>query len=151
MFQHSGETVSRHLHKVLIALLKLFMEYIRPLDPLFHDSHVKIENDTQYWSFFKNAIKAIDGTHVPCVVTPSEQARFIGRKDVNLGLQIIMKFSIIITLYKFETRVQIVCAVMTIYNFIRRNAKSDIDFTCYEDENISIDSNDNYHNIVNLD
>ena len=37
------------------------------------------------------------------------------------------------------------------FNFIRRNAKSDIDFTCYEDENISIDSNDNYHNIVNLD
>jgi len=45
-FRYSGETVSRHLHKVLPAFLKLFMEYIRPLYPLFRDSHAKIENDT---------------------------------------------------------------------------------------------------------
>jgi len=32
--------------------------------------------------FFKNTIGAIDGTHVPCVVTPGEQPRFIGRKGV---------------------------------------------------------------------
>ncbi|KAL4357256.1 hypothetical protein AHAS_Ahas09G0168500 [Arachis hypogaea] len=30
--------------------------------------------------FFKNAIGAIDGTHIPCVVSPSGQPKFIGRK-----------------------------------------------------------------------
>ena len=58
------------------------MEYIRPLDPLFHDSHANIENDTRYWPLFNNVIGTIDGTHVPCVVTPSEQARFIGTKGM---------------------------------------------------------------------
>nr|KYP66301.1 hypothetical protein KK1_012589 [Cajanus cajan] len=47
-FQHSGETISRHIHKVLNACLKLCVEYIRPQDPLFHDSQAKIENDTRY-------------------------------------------------------------------------------------------------------
>jgi len=74
--------MSRHLHEVLIALLKLSMEYIRSLDPLFRDSHAKIENDTWYWPFFKNVIGTNDGTHVPCMITHSEQARFIRRKGI---------------------------------------------------------------------
>ena len=41
--------------------------------------------------------------------------------------------------------------MMTIHNFIRRNIKSDTDFTCHEDENINLDLDDNYHNAVNLD
>jgi len=55
-FQHSGETVSRHFHRVLHACLEFSFKYI------------------------KNAIGAIDGTHVSCVVSASEQPRFIGRK-----------------------------------------------------------------------
>ncbi|RZC28575.1 hypothetical protein D0Y65_000519 [Glycine soja] len=52
----------------------------RPQDPMFRDCEVKIESDQQYWPFFKNTIGAIDGTHIPCIVSPAEQARFIGRK-----------------------------------------------------------------------
>ncbi|XP_057426609.1 uncharacterized protein LOC130720044 [Lotus japonicus] len=80
MFQHSGETVSRHFHNVLTACLKLSIAYIKPHDHMFRDSQTKLRNDQRYWPFFKNAIGAIDGTHIPCVVSPSDQARFIGRK-----------------------------------------------------------------------
>ena len=41
-FQHSGETVSRHLHHVLVACLKLSMTYIRPQDHMHRDSHTKL-------------------------------------------------------------------------------------------------------------
>jgi hypothetical protein len=79
-FQHSGETVSRHFHDVLFACLSLSMKYIKPQDPLFRNSHAKIRGDPRYWPFFKNVIGAIDGTHIPCVVSASDQTRFIGRK-----------------------------------------------------------------------
>jgi hypothetical protein len=79
-FQHSGETVSRYFHRVLLACLKLSFKYIKPEDPMFRDCHVKIKNDQRYWPFFKNAIGAIDGTHVSCVVSASDQTRFIGIK-----------------------------------------------------------------------
>ncbi|CAJ2632671.1 unnamed protein product [Trifolium pratense] len=59
-FQHSGETVSRHFHRVLHACLKLSFKYIIPEDPMFRDCHAKVKNDQRYWPFFKNAIGAID-------------------------------------------------------------------------------------------
>ncbi|CAJ2645509.1 unnamed protein product [Trifolium pratense] len=59
-FQHSGETVSRHFHRVLHACLKLSFKYIKPEDPMFCHCHAKVKNDKRYWPFFKNAIGAID-------------------------------------------------------------------------------------------
>ena len=79
-FQHLGETVSRHFHTVLLARLRLSFKYIKPQDPTFRSIPSKLRNDRQYWPFFKNAIGAIDGTHVPCVVSLPEQPKFIGRK-----------------------------------------------------------------------
>jgi hypothetical protein len=79
-FQHSGETVSRHFHRVLVACLKLSFEYIKPQDRRFRDVNPKVQNDRRYWPFFENAIGAIDGTHIQCVVSSSEQPKFIGRK-----------------------------------------------------------------------
>ncbi|KAK7276933.1 hypothetical protein RIF29_18082 [Crotalaria pallida] len=247
IFQHSGETISRHIHKVLTACLNLSFKYIRPQDPKFRDTHGKIKNDKRYWPFFKNAIGAIDGTHVPCVVTPSEQGRFIGRKgyptqnvmavcDWNMCFTFVLpgwegtahdarvfdhaltdanmnfprpppdkyylvdagyptltgflgpyrceryhlpdfrrksgfanhneifnfyhsslrctiertfgvwknRFAILRSMpkYKFETQVQIVSATMALHNFIRRNADHDIDFTRYENEEITLDDDD---------
>lgn len=43
----------------------------------------KIEKGSRYLSFFKNVIWIIDDTHISRVVTPSEQVRFIGRKDIS--------------------------------------------------------------------
>ncbi|XLR27791.1 hypothetical protein S83_055691, partial [Arachis hypogaea] len=59
-FQHSGETISRHFHEVLVAYLRLSIKYIKPSDPRFQNVHSKIKNDQRYWPFFKNAIGAID-------------------------------------------------------------------------------------------
>nr|KYP51549.1 hypothetical protein KK1_026577 [Cajanus cajan] len=209
-----------------------------------------------YEQFFKNVIGAIDGTHVPCMVTPSDQARFIRRKgtptqnimevcDSNMCFTFVLarwegiahdaqifdhalttanlnfphppqgkyylvnagyptpvgyldpyrceryhlsdftrknefennnevfnyyhsslrctiertfeawknRFAILRHMpnYKLETQVQIVCATMTLHNFIRRNAESDVDFSRYEDENIILELDDNYHGTVNLE
>ncbi|XP_054788932.1 uncharacterized protein LOC129294533 [Prosopis cineraria] len=82
-FQHSGETIHRHFHEVLMACSKLAMEYIKPQDRSFHHVSNKIENDKRYWPFFKNAIGAIDGTHIPCVVPASEKSKYIGRKGIS--------------------------------------------------------------------
>ncbi|XP_058727711.1 uncharacterized protein LOC131599327 [Vicia villosa] len=79
-FQYSGETVRRHFHEELFVCLSLSMEYIKPQDPFFHDSHSKIRNDKRYWPIFKNARGAIHGTHIPCVVSAGDRIRFIGRK-----------------------------------------------------------------------
>ena len=47
-FQHLGETISRHIHEVLLACLKLSFKYIRPQDPMFRDCEVKIKSDQRY-------------------------------------------------------------------------------------------------------
>lgn len=81
-FQHSAETVHRHFRNVLHACEKLAKEYIQPKDRTFQDIHPKILGDPRYWPFFKDAIGAIDGTHIPCVVSVEEQGKYIGRKGI---------------------------------------------------------------------
>jgi len=53
--------------------------------------------------------------------------------------------------YKFETQVPIVCAIMTIHNFIRRNVEMDFDFIGYEEEDIFLDVDYNNHNETSFD
>lgn len=48
MFQHSQETIGKHLHKVLIACLKFSITYFKSQDLLFLDNLAKIEDDKQY-------------------------------------------------------------------------------------------------------
>nr|KYP47334.1 hypothetical protein KK1_031017 [Cajanus cajan] len=79
-FQHSGETVSRHFHKVLVACLNLAFEYIKPQDYRLSHVHTKIQKDRRYWPFFKNAIGEFDVTNIPVLFIPSDQPKFIGRK-----------------------------------------------------------------------
>lgn len=52
-FQHLGETVSRHFHRVLRACLELSFKYIKPEDSIFRDCHAKIKNDQHYWPFLR--------------------------------------------------------------------------------------------------
>ncbi|KAI9119190.1 hypothetical protein K1719_009865 [Acacia pycnantha] len=65
---------------VLKAGLSLSTEYVKPLNPEFPDCHPNISNARRYFPYFKNAIGAIDGTHISCVVSESEHDRFVGRK-----------------------------------------------------------------------
>ncbi|XP_016195468.1 putative nuclease HARBI1 [Arachis ipaensis] len=81
-FQHSGETISRKFEEVLQAVCKMAIDIIQPKDRDFKEVPTKLRNDDRYWPHFKNAIGAIDGTHVPVIVSTEDQIRFIGRKGI---------------------------------------------------------------------
>lgn len=65
-FQHSGETISRHFHKVLAALVHLAPStmmipngtYVAP----------EIASNTKFFPYFRDAIGAVDGTHIPVYI-----------------------------------------------------------------------------------
>ncbi|KAL0561301.1 hypothetical protein IC582_001723 [Cucumis melo] len=66
-FQHSGETVSRWFNIVLDVICHMAIDVIKPTDPQFKTTSDKIKQDTRYWSYFKDCIGAIDGTHIQVV------------------------------------------------------------------------------------
>ncbi|CAA0830176.1 Unknown protein [Striga hermonthica] len=59
-FRKSGETISRHCHKVINALCYLASDYIRPPD--FNRVAPWIRNNRNLYPYFKDCIGAIDGT-----------------------------------------------------------------------------------------
>ncbi|QHN94287.1 PIF-like transposase [Arachis hypogaea] len=81
-FQHSGETISQKFEEVLQAVCKMAIDIIQPKDRDFKEVPTKLRNDDRYWPHFKDAIGAIDGTHVPVIVSTEDQIRFIGRKGI---------------------------------------------------------------------
>jgi len=52
-FQHSGETIHRHLQKVIKALNLMVMDLIKPFDPTFSEVPKKIRHHQLYWPHFK--------------------------------------------------------------------------------------------------
>lgn len=56
---------------------------INPIDREFKDVQNKIHKDKRYWSYFKDCIRAIDGTHVLISISPTKQIPYIGRKDIT--------------------------------------------------------------------
>lgn len=85
-FNHSGETIHRHFHTVLKAVLKLSGDIIRPNANYNEEVPPQILNDSRYYPMFKDCIGAIDGTHVRASVPTKEQAKYIGRKDMPLKI-----------------------------------------------------------------
>uniref|UniRef100_A0A803MWV6 DDE Tnp4 domain-containing protein n=1 Tax=Chenopodium quinoa TaxID=63459 RepID=A0A803MWV6_CHEQI len=55
-------------------------DIVRPSDPNFKEVPTKIRNNYKYWPHFKDCIGAIDGTHIPCVVSEEDKIPYIGRK-----------------------------------------------------------------------
>ncbi|GJW93514.1 hypothetical protein Tco_0173186 [Tanacetum coccineum] len=82
-FNHSGETIHRHFHKVLKAVLKLSGDIIKPNTNYNEEVPPQILNNSHYYPMFKNCIGAIDGTHVRASVESTEQEKYIGRKDMR--------------------------------------------------------------------
>ncbi|WJX10733.1 hypothetical protein P8452_01419 [Trifolium repens] len=78
-FHRSGETVSRHFHNVLRAIISLEDEF--PVQPSGRDVALQILNNSRFYPFFKDCIGAIDGTHIRVKVPRAEAPRFRGRKD----------------------------------------------------------------------
>nr|CAD1829276.1 unnamed protein product [Ananas comosus var. bracteatus] len=65
-FQHSGETISRHFNNVLRGIVRLKDDYIM-LPSSNAAVHPRIRDNPNFHPF-KNAIGAIDGTHIPVMV-----------------------------------------------------------------------------------
>ncbi|OAY74504.1 hypothetical protein ACMD2_17091, partial [Ananas comosus] len=77
-FQHLGETISRYFNNAVCGIVRLKDEYIM-LPSSNTAVHPRIRDNLNFHPF-KNAIGAIDGTHIPVVVRRSKQERFHCRK-----------------------------------------------------------------------
>ncbi|MQL97446.1 hypothetical protein Taro_030132, partial [Colocasia esculenta] len=80
-FQHYSETISKHVREVTKALASLRFTYIKlpsSTDPV----HPRIRHDDRFYFYFKDAIGAIDGTHVPAHILREKQERYRNRKGV---------------------------------------------------------------------
>jgi hypothetical protein len=53
MFQHLRKTVSRHFTRILMAVLRMTIDIINPINREFRDVPSKIRDDEQYWPYFK--------------------------------------------------------------------------------------------------
>ncbi|PKU66340.1 hypothetical protein MA16_Dca015245 [Dendrobium catenatum] len=78
-FQHSLETVSRYFKIVLRAIVSLSDELIEfPTTEV--ECHPFLRSNTQFYPFFQNAIGAIDGIHIPAVVSKRLHNRYRNKK-----------------------------------------------------------------------
>ncbi|XP_028054927.1 protein ALP1-like [Camellia sinensis] len=77
-FQHSGETVSRHVHNVLTSMKEFTVVHCRPTYS-HHRIHPYVRSRRKCLPF-KDYIGAIDGTHVSTWVTGPDAATYFGRK-----------------------------------------------------------------------
>ena len=58
IFQHSGETISRHFEKMITLLGAHFVAaYVKPSDPTFSEVPTKIQDHPIYWPHFKVCIQ----------------------------------------------------------------------------------------------
>ena len=84
-FGHAQETIGRKFHEVLGAMERMAVDYMRPrtiqeMEATFN----RLEGDGRYWPFFSGFVGALDGTHVPVMVTPGKDSiRFISRKGTT--------------------------------------------------------------------
>ncbi|XP_028111268.1 uncharacterized protein LOC114309688 [Camellia sinensis] len=81
-FQHSGETVSRHVHNVLTSMKEFTVVHCRPTYSQ-HRIHPYVRSRRKYLPF-KDCIGAIDGTHVSAWVTGPDAATYFGRKYCHM-------------------------------------------------------------------
>ncbi|KAG6497403.1 hypothetical protein ZIOFF_045302 [Zingiber officinale] len=78
-FYQSGETVSRHFHNVLRAIMELEDKFLNQPDGSQVPS--EIFNSNRFYPFFKDCVGAIDGAHIRVKVSPIDVPKFRGRKD----------------------------------------------------------------------
>ncbi|KAG6538237.1 uncharacterized protein LOC122005782 [Zingiber officinale] len=79
-FRQSTETISRHFHKVLRALITLQDQFL--VQPNGSTISPQILNSGgRFYPYFKNCIGAIDGTHIRVKVSKEDVSRYRGRKN----------------------------------------------------------------------
>ncbi|KIK20856.1 hypothetical protein PISMIDRAFT_73993, partial [Pisolithus microcarpus 441] len=80
-FQRSNGTISKYFKKILYAFSSpgIYARYVRlprEDDPV----HPTILNDPKFYPFFRDALGAIDGTHIACVPAADERDASRNRK-----------------------------------------------------------------------
>ncbi|RWR74219.1 protein ALP1-like protein [Cinnamomum micranthum f. kanehirae] len=78
-FCRSSETISRHFHNVLRAIISLENQFLKQSYGI--DVAPQILHSSRFDPYFKDCIGAIDGTHVRVKVSRADAPRFRGRKD----------------------------------------------------------------------
>jgi hypothetical protein len=78
-FERSVSTISKKFHEVLDCVDRMAGDYIRPNDPTFTEVHDKLKQP-RFWPHFKDAIGAIDGTHIPVIVAEKDKIKYTNRK-----------------------------------------------------------------------
>ncbi|KAL5579293.1 hypothetical protein UlMin_011735 [Ulmus minor] len=78
LFYRSGETVSRHFHEVLRAIISLHDIFLRQPNGL--ECPPEIMNNTKFWPYFKDCIGVLDGSHFRVKVGNDIVQRYRGRK-----------------------------------------------------------------------
>ncbi|KIO12308.1 hypothetical protein M404DRAFT_123708 [Pisolithus tinctorius Marx 270] len=75
-FQHSNATISRYFHKMLIifSTLLFYTKYIHLPDE--NKIHTCIQDNTRFWPFFKDAIGALDGSHIHAAPSATDHGTF---------------------------------------------------------------------------
>ncbi|XP_021737717.1 protein ALP1-like [Chenopodium quinoa] len=78
-FMRSGETVSRHFHRFLNAIIKMEDQF--PKQPNGSEEvSPEVLGDSRFFPYFKDCIGALDGTHIRVKVAGANARRFRGRK-----------------------------------------------------------------------
>ncbi|XP_071937454.1 protein ALP1-like [Coffea arabica] len=76
-FQHSTETIDRHVRRVLRALVRLGRDLVRPRN--VDDTHPRILNNGLLMPWFRDCVGALDGTHVSAWCRAEVRERFRNR------------------------------------------------------------------------
>jgi hypothetical protein len=80
-FQHTGETISRCFKKVLRAVVALGEDYIRLVElERYEDCVTEISRDAKFYPYFKDCIRAIDGSLIPVAVPAAQEEKYMCRK-----------------------------------------------------------------------
>ncbi|XP_054820765.1 protein ALP1-like [Prosopis cineraria] len=79
MFRRSGETISRHFHQVLTAIIDLEEKFL--VQPNGSTILPEIKKDKKFFPYFKDCVGAIDGTHIRVKVPSLDAPRYRGRKE----------------------------------------------------------------------
>jgi len=81
-FERSMGTVHNMFYKVLKSVLKLAADIIKSRDPEFRTRHPRLMHH-RFDPFFKDCIGAIDGTHIPVVVSQNLLVQYMCRKSIT--------------------------------------------------------------------
>lgn len=89
--------IIRYFNQVLEGLIQLSKENIQPPNPKIVAAEISAMEGTLY-PYFKDAIGALDGTHIPAKVPAQDVARFRNRKgEVSQNILGICTFSLLFT------------------------------------------------------